>query len=157
VLTAEGAPPEVAKQVRDSNLCCSWVLFPCRNAEVEGQWGLFQAPLVLIDVTAQWPPWAFPSPGPRYSVSNGIRSSVASGNTKGHVIWPRLKDLTNSKAALGRRGNCFFPACCCFRSSVGRERLFGWVWHSLGAKCCCWRGCKERDGGRKTAALPSVS
>ena len=48
---AEGAaPPEVAKQVRDSDLCGSWVLFPCRNAELEGQWGLFKEPLVVIDI-----------------------------------------------------------------------------------------------------------
>lgn len=154
---AEGAPPEVAKQVCDLNLC-SGVLLPSRNADLEGRCRLFKEPLVLTDVMAKLPPWAFPSPGAQYSFSNGVLFSVASGNTQGHVIWPCLEGLPHHKAALGRRGDCFFPARCSFTSPVGKERLFGCIWHRLGANHCCWRGCREgTNRGRETAALSSVS
>ncbi|KAK4806344.1 hypothetical protein QYF61_017213 [Mycteria americana] len=81
-----------------------------RNAELEGQWGLFKEPFVLIDVMADFPPWALPSPGARYSFSNGVLSSVASGNTQGHIpdgkrkaFWVGLAQCFGSKPLLPER------------------------------------------------------
>lgn len=63
-----------------------------------------------------FPCWAQPSPEAGDSFSNGVPSSVASGNTQGHVLWPYLEGPTNCKAALGQKGSCFFSSRCSFRS-----------------------------------------